>query len=738
MQEEEIFIKLVNIVMEDGNKYQIEIEERATFKELKKMINAKAHLLKDSYQIFKDNQTLLSNDYDDICIKDIFLKENPIAIHIFLLRNIYEKELTCFSFDPNNVCELHYKKMKMFYCKKCSKSICYMCAKDEHLKSHTVEDKTDYLRPAKIIMSEIFENSSKFIADSKFSKNVDCMKFKNKLKSDFTNLRNWLNSLENELLSCLEFFMKSESNSKASTNTNLNLLQQFCCELFIEYKNEIFAESMIVDENKFLKILKKLEEIKKFKDEFFEKNVEKYKNLNELLFPFINIVEKIIDELGKNFQNIINNDICENFKRSIKENIVEQVKREKVNEEIFKRSKYINASLEKDRNSYPLIQKSFQKIIPSFEEKERILKTSLNAKKKTTANTNAIYTYPLINKLKDISFPKNNKIHCFNYNKNRSNNEQSFSTLLSENSNNIINCKISANQFPALNEPLFKFMSPIFDSNTIIGAFENEKTKKVEVNFGKVFEQESLVLNTFLQGGAFCNLDKFLYFSGGHEIQKGLGKTFYRVSIFKNDNFANIEKLPYMLDAHCNHSIISNGYYLFAIGGSNSNKCEYFNLLTNEWKKMANLECNERQRSMLTFYKKYLYSFMGISKDGVLDSAERINIENLESNKWEMISISNPSSINLHFWGAAIFEDNDILYFLGGKYGQGNDENDYKNDIYEFSSETMAFSDTNLIANYLFYMESKMHRLSKEKIGNFMHSRDDVLLVTINPSELLN
>ena len=63
-----------------------------------------------------------------------------------------------------------------------------------------------------------------------------------------------------------------------------------------------------------------------------------------------------------------------------------------------------------------------------------------------------------------------------------------------------------------------------------------------------------------------------------------------------------------MLDAHCNHSIISNGYYLFAIGGYNSNKCEYFNLDTNEWKKMANLECNERQRSMITFYKKFLYS----------------------------------------------------------------------------------------------------------------------------------
>lgn len=280
-------------------------------------------------------------------------------------------------------------------------------------------------------------------------------------------------------------------------------------------------------------------------------------------------------------------------------------------------------------------------------------------------------------------------------------------------------------------------MSPIFNSDKIIGAFENEKTSKVQVNFRQVFELESLTLNKFIEGCAFCNFGKYLYCSGGKEMQKGFGLTFYRVSISKNDNYANIEKLPYMIEAHWNHSIISNGYYLFAIGGYNSNKCEYFNFQSNEWKKMADLQCKERQKTMLALHKNFLYAFMGISQNDILSSVERINIENLDNNIWEIISVLNPHSINLKFWGAGIYEHNDTLLFVGGKYGYGNTPNDFKKEVYCFACEEKVFSETNIIAKYLFFLENKLHYLNKEKIANFIYSKD-VHLTVVNPSDLVN
>ena len=40
---------------------------------------------------------------------------------------------------------------------------------------------------------------------------------------------------------------------------------------------------------------------------------------------------------------------------------------------------------------------------------------------------------------------------------------------------------------------------------------------------------------------------------------------------------------------------------------------------------MPDLIANERQRSMLFIENNFLYCFMGLSQDGILDSVERIN-----------------------------------------------------------------------------------------------------------------
>ena len=56
---------------------------------------------------------------------------------------------------------------------------------------------------------------------------------------------------------------------------------------------------------------------------------------------------------------------------------------------------------------------------------------------------------------------------------------------------------------------------------------------------------------------------------------------------------------------------------------------------------MFDLNAKERQRTMLTIYNDYLYSFMGYSQFKILDSVERFNIKNIFINKWENINISN-------------------------------------------------------------------------------------------------
>ena len=292
-------------------------------------------------------------------------------------------------------------------------------------------------------------------------------------------------------------------------------------------------------------------------------------------------------------------------------------------------------------------------------------------------------------------------------------------------------------EYGNLHYSIFLFMYPIFNTNKIVGAVEDESTGKIEVDFKQAFGEKDIQINEFPQGGAFCNNGSILYFTGGQEKQKGIGKIFLTVSVSKNDLKAKLMKLPSMNYSHWNHSMIGNDDYIFVIGGYNSNKCECFNLKTLKWETMPDLNSEERQRPILAIYKDYLYAFMGCTQYNILDSVERINIKKLGTSKWEKLSISNPDNINLKFYGAGIYNYNGKLYFVGGKIGKGNDEDDYKSEIYCYDFDKMMFSATSVYySGQLNFIENKFHRCNNENIGNFIDLNEGCL-ATISISSLL-
>ena len=286
----------------------------------------------------------------------------------------------------------------------------------------------------------------------------------------------------------------------------------------------------------------------------------------------------------------------------------------------------------------------------------------------------------------------------------------------------------------------FLFMYPVFNSNKILCALEDEKVGTIEIDFKQAFldKNKNVHLEEFTQGGAFCNYNKILYFTGGKEKQKGIGKIFLRISFKENDSKKKLTKMPNMIYSHWNHSMISDENYVFAIGGYNSNKCECFNLKTLKWESMPILNCNERQRPMLAIHKDYLYAFMGYTQFDILDSIERINITNLDIRKWEKVNIFNPAQINLKFYGAGIYKQKNELYFIGGKVGRENEEDDYKKEIYSFNFEGMEFSPINIsYSGKLNFIENQFHYCNNKNFGNFIDLNDGSL-ATISISCLNN
>mgnify|MGYP002624196121 CR=1 FL=1 len=270
------------------------------------------------------------------------------------------------------------------------------------------------------------------------------------------------------------------------------------------------------------------------------------------------------------------------------------------------------------------------------------------------------------------------------------------------------------------------FMYPVFKTNIIKGAVDKVTVQEMKINFSQ-FSEEDPLLTEFPSGGAYCNYENFFYFSGGQECIKEASKLF--LSISKKDPNQNPNKLPGMINSHWNHSMIADKEKIYVIGGYNSNKCEVYDIQSKTWSELPDLLSPERQRSMLFIEKNFLYCFMGLSQNGILDSVERLNLDNIQAG-WERINVDNSENLILKFYGAGIIrmtEENKIL-FIGGKK-ESNNEEVYRRSIYEFSFDDfkMTLSDFK-IENDLEFVENKLYPIDDTEYGNFINIGDGYLI----------
>ena len=770
MEDEITRIKKIITTIDDDKSYSIDVDETICFREFKKILAGAAHLLKNGFRIYHEQQEY-TNDYDDNTIQEMFPNLDPIPLRIISNKDVYEfeDELISVRFNINVPCQVHVGKFKMMYCFTCNKSICMDCLGEDH-RNHQVVEKADYLAPAQLLMNSIFSNSALYRADSRLSKYMDCVNFRSNLKLNvFDNLRKMINDLEIKFASCLEYFSTCEDETEKNTNENLELLRKFCIECFIKLKNDINTKGIIIDDEIFLTLYRKLKEIEKYKTEIFEENKMKYEKLNTLLAPFTQQVEVISEQLKTTFNTLLNKDIYENFKNEVQENIVEKVQKETVNDFMFRNLGVPRKSLNRMSLNFSTHKKlsnlNKNNVSPLREIKEErrspFPKVNLSEQRNTN-NSGVNFSQGSFSKSK-INQQDNTSSNYYNKTEEQNNRVKGLNNNIFTNNNivttttttNVVNTKYSSQQNQISHNMLFQgnlvdelskainqnqnqeetvqkkfvgnflFANPILNTNILAGAFQDESTVNIPVDFKQAFNDKDIQLTAFPQGGAFCNTKNYLYFTGGQETQKGTGKIFLRIDL-NVDGKVKMTKMPSMLYSHWNHTMIANDNYIFVIGGYNSNKCEAFNLRTLKWEEMPNLNSNERQRTILTIHDNYLYAFMGYSQFGILDSVERININIKDFGKknWEVVTITNLSKIDIKFYGAGVYYLNGELYFIAGKKSLGNDDSSYKTDICSFKFNEGEFvSYSTYFEQKLEFIENQFHKVNQNIIANFVGER---------------
>ena len=146
-------------------------------------------------------------------------------------------------------------------------------------------------------------------------------------------------------------------------------------------------------------------------------------------------------------------------------------------------------------------------------------------------------------------------------------------------------------------------------------------------------------------------------------------------------------------------------------------------MIKKAWNEMPDLFTIERQRSMLYINNNYLYCFMGLSQNGILDSIERINLANLDAGG-ENIIISKCDLINLKFQGSGIIlnRQGNKIYFIGGQKESKKKKNIYKRSIYEFSFEEYKMvASVFKIENDWIFIENELYVMDENDYGNFIN-----------------
>ena len=215
-------------------------------------------------------------------------------------------------------------------------------------------------------------------------------------------------------------------------------------------------------------------------------------------------------------------------------------------------------------------------------------------------------------------------------------------------------------------------LAPVPQTNSIKIMTDNSSeestlTVKFPENFG---------FNTFFLDCAHCNCDlnNCLYVSGGIEStnEKNRSNILLCIDISKKDELKVI-KMANMNIARCGHSMISEGKYIYVLGGEDMDSVERYDIDNNNWEILPSMRC-KRMYPILHINNGYLYAFFGKFKNGEYPcSIERLNINNNNDNikpAWEIIIFSNPFNLDLRLYGSAILEHNKMLYFFGGKVNE--------------------------------------------------------------------
>jgi hypothetical protein len=671
-------IKQAIFIVNKHASYKFDVNSSITIKNLKRMLIAAANLGKTGLRIF--HQKVELTDKDDHNLDELL---PPMSSYEFHISTDEDQRDESINIRLGAYCHTHEYKYPYFYCYDCSKSICSMCLTSVEHRGHSFIEKYDYLRNSRDLIDGIFSEMNIVIHGAKTEQKTEFDELKKKVRNlIIPQLNDFCNKIGNRMLELVDCCFDEFQSSTKNVQQNVDLLKVLCSDGLEKLKSEIAIEDMMLDEEIFLTFDRKFKDLLNFQKVRIEKDSKRYQALNSSFKGFFTNLDGYYRGILDFLDGCVNHKLFIDAKAQVKEHHVSVVHKEEIDSRLFPptdvKPKYI---------------RSFSSV-----KKAKVPQSPINGE----YGGNRVITGGFkIDTPLDTSGPSGVIGNIFstngNYNGHLNGNQLGHHTQKIEETINVVGGSDD-----------YLMMSCIPGTKELLQY--NNSSGTVD---RKAVHFPTLSSGLFLKNCAWVNHEGKLYITGGES--NGIPSSQFLCYDFRTDE---LYRLPDMLTTRHSHSLLSDGDFIYAIGGFNLGSCEKYDIRAMRWTKLSNLQY-DRSNTVLHIHKGYLYSFFGVRNGVFMDTIERLNLKN-DKAKWETVACKNPG-IDLKLMGCGIVQvgDNEIFLF-GGKKADG-----IKKDLLKFNLKNFTFAHLGQLEDEVFFQESHLLPIGEKTYAQFSLGRTD-------------
>lgn len=308
-------IRKARFIVSGNRFYNLEFDHNIQMKELKYMIQVAAHLRKNNFRIFSENEEY--TQYNEETFDEIFPEQKLI---VFTLEKgegeVFDE--TELRLQINKPCPDHAEKFTLFYCFNCGCSCCCDCFLNGKHKGHNIKDKCYYLLSSRFLVEKMFEGWSNRPYDD-YRISTDLTDLRTRLDNVlFKQLADMLKQVQDKCNEVIDFYNQVNNESLANFRDSIRDVKLSCIKVLDELKEKYNIKDIVNDPQIFSNFHKAFVEIENDQNNQLKKNYQNFQELNLKVSELVTgLINAKYEEILKVLKNSLTTPDYENVKNQI-------------------------------------------------------------------------------------------------------------------------------------------------------------------------------------------------------------------------------------------------------------------------------------------------------------------------------------------------------------------------------------------------------------------------------------